>query len=185
MARRVRERDFEIRSVGLPYALLGAVMLKWEYKSLGWKTKGREDYYEHDGYETTYTDHGSYISSSTREKRRHIKRIWFKRPRSYKKEFFFWLTELLINLNIKIRGILWTILGLPALIAFGAYLIGLHEILPYLMYYAYAVLGSWALTIVLPLLARIWRKLFRLDEKTDAFLEEYGYMAWSEYDEYE
>ncbi len=190
MPRRVREKDLMIAYRGIPYVLLGAEMLKWELKSLGYKTKGRENVVEHNGYETTYTDHGSYYTAQTREKINRYKRIYFHRPNCYNhpcsegRNILFWITELIIKLNIKIRSILW-MLFIPALICYGLHLLTLDYVGEIAKYYAYTVLISWGITIIFPLFARLWRKVFYLDEKTDSFLRRNGLKAWSQYDEYE
>lgn len=191
MKRKIREKDLLIHYKGIPYVLLGAEMLKWELKSLGYKTRGRENVVEHNGYETTYTDHGSYVTAETREKIRRYKRIYFHRPNCYNhpcngvtRNMLFWFTELLIKLNIKIRELLW-LLFVPALICYGLHLLSLDYVGDIARYYAYTVLISWGITIVLPMLAKLWRKIFYLDEKTDSFLRRNGLKAWSEYDNYE
>lgn len=43
--------------------------------------------------------------------------------------------------------------------------------------------GLIAASYLLALLGLLWKKVFKLTEKTDAFLEQNGYEKWSTYDE--
>ncbi len=175
-------KDFtDIHHRSIPYSFLGSLFLKLEMKSMGWKSYGTDDEDVYDGAETTISGSGDYYTANTRQKWRHVKRLEFRRPIAYQKNILFSLVEALIRINQGIRAWCWNLL-LAVIILGGIATAAGNPIV--FMIYGGVVMGSWACTVVLSILARILRTVFRLDEKTDEVLESYGMLAWSEYEEF-
>lgn len=154
----------------------GPQIIKLEKKCFDWRCKGRDSTVVDDGYEAT--DYGSYVR--VKHKTHIIKSIYFSRPADYKKNILFSLTELLSNIVsfFRVLALNLIVFAIVAIIIFGVLMDNTKVIEVIVGIYA-SLIGT---SLVLAGLGYLWRKVFRLSEKTDEYYEENGYKAWSEYE---
>lgn len=156
----------------------GCQIIRFEKKCFDWVCAGSTVTDVDDGYEITDT--------SIRHKHHIVKRIYFKRPYDYQKNFLFKLTEFLSNIISRLRVLALNLL-IPAVIvgiilavlnidnsAFVGKLIGI-----YIGVYG----GLIAASFIFAGLGVLWRKVFKLTEKTDEIQEVNGFMKWSSYED--
>ena len=154
----------------------GCQFIKFEKRCFDWVCAGHEVTDVDDGYEVT----------ETRIKHKHhiVKTVWFKRPYDYKKNFLFGLTEFFSNIFSFFRVLALNLL-IPAVIV--AVIVGFvtgGDAIP-LMAYIYGGVygGTIGGSLLFALLGLMWRKVFKLREKTDEIQLAAGYQRWSDYDD--
>ena len=167
----------KLKVKGKKYAY-GCQILKFEKKCFDWVCAGKAVTDVDDGYEIT----------STKIKHKHhiVKSVYFKRPYDYKKNFLFKLTEFLSNIISFFRVLALNLL-IPAVIigivlavvnsdtdGFIGKLIGI---------YAGIYGGLIVASLLFAGLGALWRKVFKLTEKTDEIQEANGFLKWSEYED--
>ncbi|MGN0805187.1 MAG: hypothetical protein ACI4MS_07365 [Candidatus Coproplasma sp.] len=153
----------------------GCQIIKFEKKCFDWVCAGKE---------VTDVDDGFEVSGNTVKHKHHIvKSIYFKRPYDYKKNFLFGLTEFLSNIVSFLRVTLINILPFAVI----ATIVGIFlakEALGMILGIVLGVYGGvFALSFILAGLGYLWRKVFKLTEKTDEIQESNGYLKWSEYED--
>ena len=164
----------KLKVKGRKYAF-GCQILKFEKKCFDWVCAGSVVTDVDDGYEVTDTKirHNHHI----------VKHIYFKRPYDYAKNFLFSFTEFLSNivsffrvfaLNLLIPAVIVAVVVLVLASEYAGTLIGI---------YAGVYGGLIALSLILAGLGSLWRKIFKLREKTDEIQVENGYAAWSDYED--
>lgn len=166
---------FKIKSRARTYTF-SAPILMFEKKCFDWHFSGKDRTVVDDGYEAT--DHGDHIT--VKHKSHIVKRAWIDRPYCYKKNFLFGLTEFLSNIvsHIRVWAINLCVIAIIAAIALAA--MGNTSVA---LVIAGVYAGLIAASYLFALLGLMWKKVFKLTEKTDAFLEQNGYEKWSTYDE--
>ncbi len=158
---KARKKKGDLKVKAIKYAL-GCQIIKFEKRCFGWHYVGH-----------TVDDDVSYeVTDSGKVKKNHkiIKYAYFNRPRVWKNNFLFGLTETLSNIfsfcrrlmiNLIIVGIALAVIPstrIGTLITYGVVFVGS---------FLFAGLGL------------LWKKLFKLEEKTDEILTESGYDVWS------
>ncbi len=156
----------------------GCQIIKLEKRCFDWVCAGQAVTKVDDGLEIT----------DTRVKRRSyiIKRVYFKRPYDYKKNFLFRLTEFLSNIVSFFRVVALNLL-VPAIIVGIIMLFAMSDdssavgsiIGVYIGVYG-GLIGA---SLLLAGLGALWRKLFKLTEETDKIQEANGFKKWSEYED--
>ncbi|MCM1546160.1 MAG: hypothetical protein NC033_03895 [Clostridiales bacterium] len=156
----------------------GCPIIKFEKKCFDWVCAGHSVTDVHDGYEVS--------GSSVKRKHHLVKYVYFRRPYDYKKNFLFGLTELLSNIVSFFRVLAFNLIVPVAIIGVVLSFVMTDDpdfIGNFWGAFAGVYGGLTVLSLVLALLGVLWRKLFRLTEKTDEIQEANGYMKWSEYDD--
>lgn len=155
----------------------GCQIIKFEKKCFDWICMGKEVTDVDDGYEVTDT--------AVKHKHHIVKSIYFGRPRDYKKNFLFSLTEMLSNIVSFFRVLALNLL-IPAVIV-GAILMFFNSesIGMIIGIYAGVYGGLIALSLLFAGLGALWRKVFKLTQKTDEIQVKNGYKPWSEYEDNE
>lgn len=155
----------------------GCQLLKLEKKCFDWVCAGKQVTDVDDGYEV----------SGTKLKHKHhiVKTVYFKRPYDYKKNFLFSLTEFLSNIISVLRVIALNLL-IPAVIVglLLAFLVIDPGSIGTMIGIYFGVYGGLiAASLIFAGLGALWRKVFKLTEKTDEIQEANGYLKWSEYED--
>lgn len=153
----------------------GCQILKFEKKCFDWICTGSVVADVDDGYEISET--------AITHKHHIVKSIYFGRPYDYKKNFLFGLTETLSNIVSFFRVFALNLL-IPAVIA-GIVLMFLSSdhIAMIVGIYAGVYGGLIGLSLILAGLGYLWRKVFKLTEKTDEIQVAKGYKPWSQYED--
>lgn len=156
----------------------GCQILKLEKKCFDWVCAGHSVTDVDDGYEITDT--------RVRHKHHIIKTVYFRRPYDYKKNFLFGLTEFLSNIVSVLRVIALNLLVPAAII--GIVLAVLNsdntELVGKIIGIYFGVYGGLiGGSLILAGLGALWRKVFKLTEKTDEIQEANGFKKWSEYED--
>ena len=164
----------KLKVKGRKYAF-GCQILRLEKKCFDWVCAGSVVTDVDDGYEVTDTQ--------IRHKHHIVKSIYFNRPYDYAKNFLFALTEFLSNIVSFFRVLVLNLL-IPAVIV-GIILMVLtpEKVGMIIGIYAGVYGGLIALSLLLAGLGYLWRKVFKLREKTDQIQFANGYAAWSDYDD--
>lgn len=164
----------KLKVKGKKYAY-GCQLIKFEKKCFDWVCAGEVIADVDDGYEVT----------DTRVTHKHhiVKTIYFRRPYDYKKNFLFGLTEFLSNIISFFRVLALNLL-VPAVII-GAILMFFNQDMIGTIAGIYAGVygGLIGASLLFAGLGYLWRKVFKLTEKTDEIQLANGYMAWSEYED--
>lgn len=136
------------------------------------------------GESVTDVDDGYTISETSIKHKHHIvKRIYFKRPPDYKKNFLFGLTEFLSNIVSFFRVLALNLL-VPAVIVGVVLMIFQENMIGTIIgIYAGVYGGLIGASLILAGLGALWRKVFKLTEKTDEIQKANGFMPWSEYED--
>lgn len=156
----------------------GCQIIKFEKKCFDWVCAGHTQTDVDDGFEITDT--------KVRHKHHIVKSVYFRRPVDYQKNFLFKLTEFISNIVSFFRVVALNLL-IPAVIVgiivaffnmdnteFVGRMIG-----AYIGVYG----GLIAASLALAGLGALWRKVFKLTEKTDEIQVANGYQKWSEYED--
>ncbi len=155
----------------------GSQILKFEKKCFDWVSAGSVVTDVDDGYEVTDTKirHNHHI----------VKRIYFRRPYEYSKNFLFSLTEFLSNIVSFFRVLALNLLILAVIGAIVLMVVASDQINIGMIIGIFAGVygGLIALSFIFAGLGYLWRKVFQLREKTDKKLVENGYVAWSDYED--
>ena len=153
----------------------GCQIIKFEKKCFDWVCAGAVIADVDDGYEVTDT--------KIKHKHHIVKTMYFRRPCDYKKNFLFGLTEFLSNIVSFFRVLALNLL-IPAVII-GAILMFVNQdsIGMIVGIYAGVYGGLTAASFLLAGLGALWRKVFKLREKTDEIQVANGYLPWSEYED--
>ena len=167
----------KLKVKGRKYAY-GCQIIKFEKKCFDWVCAGHTVTDVEDGYEVTDT--------SIRRKHHIVKSVYFRRPYDYKKNFLFSLTEVLSNIISFLRVLMLSLL-VPAVIV-GVVLAILYRgedgfIGMLLGIYGGVYGGLFALSFLFAGLGALWRKVFKLTQKTDEIQVANGYRKWSEYED--
>lgn len=164
----------KLKVKGRKYAY-GSQIIRFEKHCFDWVCAGEVIADVDDGYQITDT--------SIKHKHHIVKTIYFRRPCDYKKNFLFKLTELLSNI-ISFFRVLALNLIIPAIIG-GVILMVLNEdmISTVIGIFAGVYGGLIAASFLIAGLGLLWRKVFKLTEKTDEIQVANGYMPWSEYED--
>ncbi len=153
----------------------GCPIIKFEKKCFDWLCAGSVVTTVDDGYEVTET--------KIRHKRHIVKRIYFKRPYDYAKNFLFGFTEFLSNIVSFFRVLMINMI-IP--VAIGAIILMVlvpKSIILVLGAFVGVYGGLIALSFLLAGLGYLWRKVFKLREKTDEIQLAGGYAPWSNYED--
>lgn len=141
-------------------------------KNFGWQYDGTET--RHDGYDvnTTYDSYGSHSTVTERL----TTSLVFSRLNPYTGNILFRLTEFLYNIVTFLRRTILTLLPF-AIFAAVAWLItvvacdnaGSFNVLWDILftYVIPIVFGVYAASVLLPLIGKMWRNLFKIDRKND------------------
>ena len=164
----------KLKIISKKYAY-GSQILRFEKHCFDWVCAGKEVTDVDDGYEIT--------ERSIKRKHHIVKSISFKRPYDYKKNFLFGFTEVLSNIVSFLRVLALNII-IPAVIV-GIVLMVLNEdMVGTILGIYFGVYGGLiAASLILAGLGALWRKIFKLTEKTDAAQEANGFLAWSKYED--
>ena len=153
----------------------GSQIIRLEKRCFDWVCAGETVTDVDDGYEISET--------SVKHKHHIVKRVFFRRPKDYKKNFLFGLTEFLSNIVSFFRVLALNLL-VPAVVV-GIVLMVLNKdmIATIVGIYAAVYGGLIGASLILAGLGFLWRKVFKLTEKTDAIQVANGYMPWSEHED--
>lgn len=154
---------------------LGCQIIKFEKKCFDWVCAGKEITDVHDGWEVT----------DTTLKRKHhiISRIYFKRPFDYQKNFIFKLTELISNIISFFRVTVLNFL-FPAVIIGAILMFANQDSTGLILGIYFGVYGGLiGASLLFACLGLLWRKVFKLREKTDEIQEKNGFVPWSDYED--
>ena len=149
-------------------------VLKFEYRAFGYCYTGSDRQVVDDGYSAT--DHGDYVT--VKHNTHIVKYVNFDRTKAFQKNFLFNLFAFFNFFVSHIRT--WVISLLPLVVILG--IIGIACNMSVLTVLAIAVpLGLIALSYFNGAMAILWRKVFKLDERTNAKLNELGWESWDDY----
>lgn len=164
----------KLKVKGKRYAY-GCQLIKFEKKCFDWVCAGEVIADVDDGYEVT--------STSVKHKHHIVKTIYFRRPYDYKKNFLFKLTEFLSNIISFFRVLALNLL-VPAVIVGIVLMVFNQDIIGTVIgVYAGVYGGLIAASLLFAGLGALWRKVFKLTEKTDEIQVANGYAPWSEYED--
>ena len=153
----------------------GCQILKFEKKCFDWVCGGHLVTDVDDGYEVSDT--------AITHKHHIVKSVYFGRPYDYAKNFLFSFTEFLSNIVSFFRVLVLNLL-IPAVIGGIIALVLLPDYIPMIIgIYAGVYGGLIALSLALAGLGYLWRKVFKLREKTDKIQVAAGYAPWSDYED--
>lgn len=169
-AEKARQKKGNLKVKAIKYTY-GCPIIKFEKRCFGWHYIGHtvdEDV----SYDVVSTNYGAKVRKNTKI----IKYAYFNRPKVWKKNFLFGLTEFIANFLSFFRRILIGLLPIQVIIALilaftgsvtGAVVIGLVNVALIAAGFAFAGLGL------------LWKKVFKLEEKTDEVLTANGFDVWS------
>lgn len=156
----------------------GCQIIKFEKKCFDWVCAGKQVTEVSDGYDVS--------GNTVRRKRHYIKTIYFRRPCDYAKNFLFRLTEFLSNIISFLRVTVLNLLVPAVIVGIVLCLANSDDtsvvgtiIGSYIGVYG----GLIAASFLFAGLGALWRKVFKLTEKTDEIQEANGYLKWSEYED--
>jgi len=175
MAKKAGKNAGKLKVKGRKYSY-GCQIIKLEKRCFDWVCAGKTVTDVDDGYEITDTQ--------IKPKHHIIKTVYFKRPYDYQQNFLFRFTELLSNVVSRLRVIALNLL-IPAIIV-GVLLAIFNdedsEFVGMMCGIYFGVYGGLiGLSLILAGLGVLWRKVFKLTEKTDEIQEQNGFQKWSEY----
>lgn len=170
MARNKRK----LKTKGRKYAY-GCQIIQFEKKCFDWVCAGHSVTDVDDGYEVTDT--------KIKHKHHIIKSVYFSRPYDYKKNFLFSFTEFLSNIVSFFRVLALNLL-FPAVIVGAILAFTMEDMVGTLVGIYLGVYGGLiGASLILAGLGALWRKVFKLTEKTDEIQEQNGFQKWSEYED--
>ncbi len=170
-AEKSRKKKGDLKIKAIKYAF-GCQIIKFEKRCFGWHYVGH-----------TVDDDVSYqVTDSGKVKKNHkiIKYAYFARPKVWKNNFLFGLTETLskilsfvrrVLLNMIVIGVILFIVGIATQNKGLALGVGLA--------YGISIAGSFAFAG----LGLLWKKVFKLEEKTDEILDANGFDVWASHEE--
>lgn len=166
-AEKSRKKKGDLKIKAIRYAF-GCQIIKFEKRCFGWHYVGH-----------TVDDDVSYqVTDDGKVKKNHkiIKYAYFARPKVWKTNFLFGLTETISKILSFIRRILINaiIIGL-ALFIIGLCIGNTGLALGVGLAYGISIFGSLGFAG----LGVLWKKVFKLEEKTDEILDANGFDVWA------
>ena len=153
----------------------GCQILKFEKKCFDWVVAGSVVTNVDDGYE---------VRGDKIEHKHHIvKNIYFRRPYDYAKNFLFGFTEAISNIISFFRVMALNLLIPAVIVAIFVMIFSPDSIGMLAGIYVGVYGGLIALSLVFAGLGYLWRKVFKLREKTDNIQVANGFAPWSEYED--
>lgn len=164
---KARKKKGDLKVKAIRY-VLGCQIIKFEKRMFGWHYTGH-----------TVDDDVSYeITDSGKIKANHkiIKYAYFNRPKVWKKNFLFSFTEFLSNFVSFFRKVYLNLIVVMIILM----VIGFMQEEKTMGIVVLCIgLGLIALSFLLAGLGGLWKKVFKLEEKTDEILTANGYDVWS------
>lgn len=153
----------------------GSQILRFEKHCFDWVCAGEVIADVEDGYEVT--------ERSIKRKHHIVKTMYFKRPHDYQQNILFKLTEILSNIVSFFRVLALNLL-VPAVIIGAIVMFFNNDMIGTIIGIFSGVYGGLiAASLLLAGLGLLWRKVFKLTEKTDEIQVKNGFMEWSKYED--
>ena len=174
----LRKKKGNLKTKRIRYTL-GSQFIQFEKRSFGWHYEGKTVDTVDDGYEAHYNEYTGNVSVS--HKTHVIKDAYFTRPACWPKNFLTVLTELLSMFFSFIGRILFNILPILVIVGIIVAAVGAGATMIIAVVAGYA--GLYVVRLIFALLGRLWKKVFKLQDRCDEELEKYGYVSWTETEE--
>ena len=167
-----RQKKGDLRRSSVRF-FFGDFIILFEKKCFGWHYIGHTC-----DVETSYNAYNTGLRVKIKENKKFIKFDYFTRPKVWKKNFLFMLTECLSVIVSFIRRYAIAIAPVLFLILIILSLVAKDWILILYIAILYAIII--ALSYGLAGLGLLWRKVFKLKEQTDEILVANGFATWDQ-----
>lgn len=174
-AEKQRQKNGKLKTKAIRY-FWGDQIIRFEKKCFGWHYTGHTT-----DVEVSYDAYDAGDSVKVKQNKKFITYDYFERPRVWKKNALFMLTEMLSNFVSSVRRFTLPLSIILLIIGVIVGFIGESWTFTVVVLCVYA--GIIALSFVLAGLGALWMKVFKLKKETDKVLTENGYAIWDDNEE--